>query len=277
MTLRPHRSVLYVPADKPRAMEKAAGLDADAVIFDLEDAVAPEAKDDARDHLADALGRDWGRKLRLVRVNGAGTPWHGADLALAERTRPDAVLLPKVGGAEAVALAAGALPGQVAVWAMIETPAGVLAAPAIAAAPRMGGLVMGTNDLAKELRSHGRSALAYALQRTVLAARAAGIVAIDGVCNAFRDEDALRAECAEGRAFGFDGKSLIHPLQIAVANAAFGPSEEEIDLARRQIAAFEAAEAEGKGVAVLDGRIVESLHVAEARRVMAMADAVAAR
>ena len=277
MTLRPHRSVLYVPADKPRAMEKAAGLDADAVIFDLEDAVAPEAKDGARDHLADALGRDWGRKLRLVRVNGAGTPWHGADLALAERTRPDAVLLPKVGGAEAVALAAGALPGQVAVWAMIETPAGVLAAPAIAAAPRMGGLVMGTNDLAKELRSHGRAALAYALQRTVLAARAAGIVAIDGVCNAFRDEDALRAECAEGRAFGFDGKSLIHPLQIAVANAAFGPSEEEIDLARRQIAAFEAAEAEGKGVAVLDGRIVESLHVAEARRVMAMADAVAAR
>ena len=277
MTLRPHRSVLYVPADKPRAMEKAAGLDADAVIFDLEDAVAPEAKDDARDHLADALGRDWGRKLRLVRVNGAGTPWHGADLALAERTRPDAVLLPKVGGAEAVALAAGALPRQVAVWAMIETPAGVLAAPAIAAAPRMGGLVMGTNDLAKELRSHGRAALACALQRTVLAARAAGIVAIDGVCNAFRDEDALRAECAEGRAFGFDGKSLIHPLQIAVANAAFGPSEEEIDLARRQIAAFEAAEAEGKGVAVLDGRIVESLHVAEARRVMAMADAVAAR
>ena len=277
MTLRPHRSVLYVPADKPRAMEKAAGLDADAVIFDLEDAVAPEAKDDARDHLADALGRDWGRKLRLVRVNGAGTPWHGSDLALAERTRPDAVLLPKVGGAEAVALAAGALPRQVAVWAMIETPAGVLAAPAIAAAPRMGGLVMGTNDLAKELRSHGRAALACALQRTVLAARAAGIVAIDGVCNAFRDEDALRAECAEGRAFGFDGKSLIHPLQIAVANAAFGPSEEEIDLARRQIAAFEAAEAEGKGVAVLDGRIVESLHVAEARRVMAMADAVAAR
>ena len=277
MTIRPLRSVLYVPADKPRAMEKAMGLDADAVILDLEDAVAPEAKDGARAALADALGGDWGRRLRLLRVNGADTPWHGADMELARRLRPDAVLLPKVGRAEEVALAGGGLPEGVAVWAMIETPAGVLAAPEIAAAPRMGGLVVGTNDLAKELRTQGRAALSYALQRTVLAARAAGIAAVDGVCNAFRDADALAAECAEGRAFGFDGKSLIHPSQIAAANAAFGPSKEEIDLARRQIAAFEAAEAEGRGIAVLDGRIVEALHVAEARRVMAMAEAVGAR
>ena len=277
MTLRPHRSVLYVPADKPRAMEKAAGLDADAIIFDLEDAVAPDAKAGAREHLAEALARDWGGRLRLLRVNGAGTPWHGEDMALAARLRPDAVLLPKVGSAEAAALAGGSLPEGVGIWAMIETPAGVLAAPEIAAAPRMGGLVLGTNDLAKELRTQTRAALSYALQRSVIAARGAGIVAIDGVCNAFRDEDALRAECAEGRALGFDGKSLIHPLQVAIANAAFGPSEAEIDLARRQIAAFEAAEAEGRGVAVLDGRIVENLHVAEARRVIAMADAVAAR
>ena len=277
MTIRPLRSVLYVPADKPRAMEKAVGLEADAIILDLEDAVAPEAKDGARDALAGALERDGGRKLRLLRVNGADTGWHVADMELARRLRPDAVLLPKVGRAEEVALAGGGLPEGVAVWAMIETPAGVLAAPEIAAAPRMGGLVVGTNDLAKELRTQGRAALSYALQRTVLAARAAGIAAVDGVCNAFRDADALAAECAEGRAFGFDGKSLIHPSQIAAANAAFGPSKEEIDLARRQIAAFEAAEAEGRGIAVLDGRIVEALHVAEARRVMAMAEAVGAR
>ena len=277
MTIRPLRSVLYVPADKPRAMEKAAGLDADAVIFDLEDAVAPDAKDGARDALAEALDRDWGRKLRLLRVNGADTGWHGADMALAADLRPDAVLLPKVGKSGAVACAAGTLPEDVALWAMIETPAGVLTAPEIAAAPRMGGLVMGTNDLAKELRTRGRPALSHALQHTVLAARAAGIAAIDGVCNAFRDEDALRAECAEGRALGFDGKSLIHPAQIAAANEVFGPSAEEVDLARRQIEVFEAAEAEGKGIAVLDGRIVENLHVAEARRVMAMAEAVGAR
>ena len=277
MTLRPFRSVLYVPADKPRALEKAAGLDADAIIVDLEDAVAPDAKDGARAGLADALSADWGGKLVLLRINGADTPWHGADMALAADLAPGAVLLPKVGGAAAVALAAGALPERVALWAMIETPAGVLAAPEIAAAPRMGGFVMGTNDLAKELRTQGRAALSYSLQRALLAARGAGIVAVDGVCNAFRDEDALRAECAEGRALGFDGKSLIHPAQVAVANECFGPAPEEIDLARRQIEAFEAAQAEGKGVAVLDGRIVENLHVAEARRVMAMADAVAAR
>ena len=269
--VRPFRSALYVPASNGRAMAKAAGLPVDAVILDLEDAVAPAAKDAAREALRAA--EPWRGPFRLLRVNGAGTPWHEADMALAAEIAPDAVLLPKVGGPRDVADAAEALPGSVAIWAMIETPAGVLAAEAIAAAPRMGGLVMGTNDLAKELRCRGRAAMAYALQRTVLAARGAGIAALDGVCNALRDEDALRAECAEGRAMGFDGKTLIHPAQLDVANAAFGPSGEEVELARRQVDAFAAAEAEGRGVAVLDGAIVENLHVEEARRILAMAEA----
>ena len=278
MTIRPHRSALYVPADRPRALAKAAGLGADALILDLEDAVAPKAKDAARKALAGmgavAAAPDGG-PLRAVRVNGAGTPWHEADLALAARLRPDAVVLPKVGGPSDVRRAAAALPEGVALWAMVETAAGVLAAPAIAAAPRMGALVVGTNDLSAELRATGRAALSHALQGIVLAARAARIVALDGVCNAFRDADALGAECAEGRALGFDGKTLIHPSQVAVANARFAPTPEEVDLARRRIAAF--AGAGGRGVAVLDGRIVEALHVAEARRVMAMAEAVGAR
>ena len=267
----PFRSVLYVPASNARAMAKAGTLPVDALILDLEDAVAPDAKERARDAARGA--RIPAGLFRLLRVNAAGTPWHEDDLALAAELRPDAVLLPKAGAAADVAAAAEALPEGTRLWAMIETPAGVLAAPEIAAAPRMGGLVMGTNDLAAELRASGRPAMAHALQRTVLAARAAGIVAVDGVCNAFRDEDALRAECAEGRALGFDGKSLIHPAQVAAANEVFGPSEAEVALARRHIEAFAAAEAEGRGVAVLDGAIVENLHVAEARRVLAAAGA----
>ena len=268
---RPFRSVLYVPASNARAMAKAAGLPVDALILDLEDAVAPEAKEGAREALRGAAP---GPGFRLVRVNGAGTPWYEGDLALVRELRPDAVLLPKVAGPGDVAAAAGALPEGVAVWAMIETPAGVLAAEAIAAAPRVGGLVMGTNDLAAELRAAGRAAMGHALQRTVLAARAAGVVAVDGVCNALRDEDALRAECEEGRRLGFDGKTLIHPAQVAAANAAFGPSAAEVALARRRIDAFAAAERAGQGVAVLDGAIVENLHVAEARRVLALAGAL---
>ena len=269
---RPFRSVLYVPASNARAIAKAGTLPVDALILDLEDAVAPDAKEGARAALRGAEAP--AGCFRLLRINGAGTPWHEGDLALAAELRPDAVLLPKAGGPGDVATATGTLPEEVALWAMIETPAGVLAADAIAAAPRMGGLVIGTNDLAAELRASGRAAMAHALQRTVLAARAARIAAIDGVCNAFRDEDALRAECAEGRALGFDGKSLIHPAQVAIANEVFGPSEAEVALARRRIEAFAAAEAKGRGVAVLDGAIVENLHVAEARRVLAMADAL---
>ncbi|PRY92689.1 (3S)-malyl-CoA thioesterase [Hasllibacter halocynthiae] len=267
---RPVRSALFVPASSPRALAKAPGAGADAVIYDLEDAVAPAAKPAARDALAGALATP-GPALRIVRVNGLGTPWHEDDLQAVRALAPDGVLIPKAEGPAAVAKARDGT--GLPVWAMIETPSGVLRAPAIAAAEGLAGLVAGTNDLAAELRAEGRPAMALALQGIVLAARAAGVVALDGVCGAFRDADALRAECAEGRRLGFDGKTLIHPVQVAAANAAFGPSDEEVALARRRIEAFEAMLAQGAGVAVLDGRIVENLHVRAARRILAIAGA----
>lgn len=277
---RPFRSALYIPAANPRAMEKARGLPADVIIFDLEDAVAPEAKLVARDHLASALAGDYGGRLRVVRINGLATGWGAEDAALATRLagRIDAVLLPKVGGAADLDRAAAQLPG-LPLWAMVETPGGVLEAPAIAAHPQLEALVMGTNDLAKELSARFRAdrlPLLPALGACLLAARARGRVILDGVYNAFRDADGLRAECVQGRDLGFDGKTLIHPGQLAVANEVFAPSVEEIELARRQIATFEAAEAGGQGVAVLDGRIVENLHVETARRTLAQALAIAA-
>ncbi|MFN3274523.1 MAG: HpcH/HpaI aldolase/citrate lyase family protein [Paracoccus sp. (in: a-proteobacteria)] len=277
---RPMRSALYIPAANPRAMEKARGLPADVIIFDLEDAVAPEAKVAARDHLASALAGDYGGRLRVVRINGLATGWGADDAAFAARVagRIDAVLLPKVGGAGDLDRAAALLPG-LPLWAMVETPGGVLEAPAIAAHPRLAALVMGTNDLAKELNARfrpDRLPLLPALGACLLAARARGRVVLDGVFNAFRDGDGLRAECAQGRDMGFDGKTLIHPDQLAIANEVFAPSAEEIDLARRQIAAFEEAVAQGRGVAVLDGRIVENLHVETARRRQALAEAIAA-
>ncbi|MBM2575103.1 CoA ester lyase [Jannaschia sp. Os4] len=275
MVDRPLRSVLYVPADKPRALEKVRTLPVDAVILDLEDAVAPDAKSTARDAISSALSGNWGDRLVLLRVNAADTPWHADDMAAARAAgcgTPDRpVLLPKVDAAEDV-------PGDGAFWAMIETPAGVDDVAAIAAS--CGGLVMGTNDLAKELGTGddpSRLPLLHALQASVLGARMAGVPIVDGVYNAFRDEDGLRAEAVQGRAWGFDGKSLIHPAQVAVANAVFGPSEAEVDLATRQIEAFEAAQAEGKGVAVLAGRIVENLHVDTARAILAKSAAIAAR
>ena len=263
MTDRPLRSVLYVPADKPKALAKIPTLPCDGVILDLEDAVAPGAKEAAREALARTLPElDLGRRTVLIRVNGAGTPWHEADLAAASALPCDGILLPKVGSGEEVP------PGRF--WAMIETPEGVLGAPAIAA--RCDGLVMGTNDLAKELGTQGRGALTTALQSTVLAARRSRTPVLDGVYNAFRDEAGLREECVQGRDWGFDGKTLIHPSQIEPANEIFAPSEEALELARRQIEAFEAA---GGGVAVLDGRIVENLHVETARRLLAQARAIA--
>ena len=286
MTSRPLRSALYVPAANARAMQKAAGLPVDAIIFDLEDAVAPDAKEAARDALAETLrAQDYGARMRIVRVNGAGTPWHEDDLAAVSRMSPDAVLLPKPGaGADLDALAKrlGGGSGAPALWAMIETPAGVLSASGIAEAAAKaggGGLVMGTNDLAKELGARhvpGRAPMLAALGLSVLAARAHGLTCLDGVCNALRDEEALRAECEQGRDMGFDGKTLIHPAQVAVANEVFAPAPEEVDRARAEIEAFEAAQAEGKGVAVLDGRLVESLHVETARATLARAEAIAA-
>ena len=276
MHSRPYRSALYIPGSKDRALDKARGLPVDVILFDLEDAVSPDAKVAARDTLNAALAEGgYGARLRIVRINGLDTEWGAADAAAAAAMDCDGVLLPKVNGPEDVD-ALAAIVTDKPIWAMMETPQGILNAAAIAAHPRIEGFVLGTNDLAKDLNSRGRAALMTALQMCLLAARAAGIVALDGVYNAFKDEDGLRAECAEGRDMGFDGKTLIHPAQVAIANAAFGPTDEEIDLARRQIAAFEQAEAEGQGVAVVDGRIVENLHIVTARATLAKAEAIAA-
>ncbi len=276
-TPRPLRSVLYIPGSKDRALDKARGLAADAIIFDLEDAVAPDEKPQARETLRTALATGgYAPRLCLVRINALDTEWGSADLSAFQGGAMDGVLVPKVNSAADVEAIAQRAPG-VPVWAMMETARGILNAAEIADHPSMAGFVMGTNDLAKELGSRSRSAMTTSLQTCLLAARAAGIPCIDGVYNAFKDEDGLRAECQEGRDFGFEGKTLIHPAQLAIANAVFAPSEAEVDLARRQIAAFDEAEAEGKGVAVVDGRIVENLHVETARATLAKAEAIAAR
>lgn len=281
---RPWRSVLYIPGSKPRALEKARGLPADAIIFDLEDAVAADGKANARRLLADTLAEGgYGPRAGMVRINGLDTEWGAADLDEIARARPAAVLLPKVNGPQDVEVLARRLDArpetaETRIWAMMETPLSALNAAAIAAAPRLAGFVMGTNDLAKDLGARfrpDRLPLMTALRLCLLAARAHGLVAIDGVYNAFREADGLRAECEQGRDLGFDGKSLIHPDQLAIANEVFAPSAAEIDLARRQIAAFEAAEAAGQGVAVLDGRIVENLHVVTAKATLAKAEAIA--
>jgi len=283
---RPYRSVLYMPGSRPRALEKARSLPADALILDLEDAVAPAEKVRARALVAAAVAAGgYGGRVLLVRVNGLGTEWGEADLAAACATGPDGILLPKVEGpgdlARAAALmAANGAPERCRLWAMMETPQGVLNAAAIAGGhPRLKGLVLGTNDLVKELGAEhtpDRVALVASLGLCLLAARAEGLVCVDGVFNAFRDRDGLRAECAQGRAMGFDGKTLIHPDQIGVANEVFAPSAADVARAEVEVAAFGAAEARGEGVAVVEGRIVESLHVATARQLLARAAAIAA-
>lgn len=281
---RPYRSVLYIPGSKERALEKARDLACDAIIFDLEDAVAPEEKPAARALLVQVLKDvDFGNRARIVRINGLDTEWGAADAAAMERAlgegaKIDAVLVPKVSTPGMLDDVARIVPGA-DLWAMMETAAGMLNAGAIAAHPRLKGMVMGTNDLAKELGSRfrpDRLAMQAGLGLCLLAARANGKIIVDGVYNAFKDEDGLRAECDQGRDMGFDGKTLIHPAQLAIANAAFAPSDAEIDLARRQIAAFEAAKAAGQGVAVLDGRIVENLHIVTAEALLAKAKAIAA-
>ncbi len=277
----PYRSVLYIPGSKERALDKAKTLPVDAIIFDLEDAVTPEEKPAARALLAQTLiAGGFGARARIVRINGFDTPWGDDDLAAIAAAHPQAILLPKVNDAADIAgLAAklDTLPGcaDTTIWAMMETPIGILNAAQIAAAPRMAGFVMGTNDLAKDLGSRNRTAMITSLQLCLLAARAHGLVCVDGVYNAFKDDDGLTAECAEGRDMGMDGKTLIHPAQIAIANAAFAPSDADVDLARRQIEAFDAAVADGQGVAVVDGKIVENLHVETARATLAKADAIA--
>ena len=277
---RPFRSVLYIPASKERALEKARELAADAIIFDLEDAVAPEEKTAARDTLARALEEGgYAPRVRIVRINGLDTDWGRADaLAFAGHAGADAILVPKV--SQPIDLdAVAALAGQKPLWAMMETALGMLNAAAIAAHPRLEGMVMGTNDLAKELDSRfrpDRLALQTGLGLCLLAAKAHGRVIVDGVYNAFKDDEGLRAECEQGRDMGFDGKTLIHPAQLDIANTAFAPSEAEVALARRHIEAYAEAQAAGQGVAVVDGRIVENLHIVTAKAVLAKAEAIAA-
>ena len=281
---RPCRSVLYIPAARERAMEKAQTLPADAIIFDLEDAVAPDEKPAARELLVRILRESYfGPRLRIVRINGFDTEWGKADAqalaaAIAAGVKVDAVLVPKVSRAGDLDAVAALVPG-VDLWAMMETALGMLNAAEIGAHPRLKGMVMGTNDLAKELGSRfrpDRLPMQAGLGLCLLAAKAHGLTIVDGVYNAFKDDDGLRAECDQGRDMGFDGKTLIHPAQLAVANAAFAPSEAEIDLARRQIAAFDEVLAQGGGVAVVDGRIVENLHVVTARALLSRAQAIAA-
>mgnify|MGYP001627883967 CR=1 FL=1 len=276
---RPYRSVLYIPGSKPRALDQARALPVDAVIFDLEDAVSADAKEEARETLGDALAAGgYGSRAKIVRINGLDTKWGRADAEAAAKMQCDAVLLPK-GNSPADLDALAELTGDLPIWAMMETPRGMLNAAEIAAHPRLQGMVMGTNDLAKDLQTRfrpDRLPLMAGLGLCLLAAKAEGVIIVDGVYNAFKDVEGLAAECEQGRDMGFDGKTLIHPAQVDAANAAFAPSEDEIGLARRQIAAFEEAEAGGQGVAVVDGRIVENLHVATAREILAKADAIAA-
>ncbi len=276
---RPYRSVLYIPGSKPRALEKAKTLPVDAVIFDLEDAVSVDEKPNARATLAQALeAGGFGARMKIVRINGLDTEWGREDAIAAAKMDCDAILLPKV-NAPADLDALAEITGDIPLWAMMETPRGMLNAAAIAAHPKLQGMVMGTNDLAKELQTRyrpDRLPMMAGLGLCLLAAKAEGLVIVDGVYNAFKDVEGLAAECAQGRDMGFDGKTLIHPAQVEVANAAFAPTEREIDTSRRQIAAFEEAQAAGQGVAVVDGKIVENLHVATAREILAKADAIAA-
>ena len=274
---RPTRSVLYIPASRASAVDKARNLPTDAIIFDLEDAVAVDQKVAAREALNEALAAGgYGRRTLLVRVNGLDTPWGAADIAAFADAKIDGLLVPKVEVPEdldAVLKISDTHP----LWAMMETARGVLCAGQIADHASVAGLVVGTNDLLNELGAQhqdGRAGVQTCLQLCLLAARAAGIACVDGVFNAFRDDDGLRAECLQGQKLGYDGKTLIHPAQLAIANEVFAPKPTEIDLAKRQIAAFEEAEAEGRGVAVLDGRIVENLHVFAAKATLAKAVAI---
>jgi citrate lyase beta subunit len=282
---RPRRSALYMPGSKPRALEKARGLAADVLILDLEDAVVPAEKAAARATVADAVrARAYGRREVVIRINGLETAWGDDDLVMAAECRPDAILIPKVdavsslGDVELRLKAAGA--GDIPLWAMVESPQGVLRIREIArSSPSLACLVVGTNDLAAALRAidtPDRAPLVPAMAGCILAARANGLAILDGVYNAFQDLEGLRAQCRQGREMGFDGKTLIHPGQLATANEIFGPSAEEIETARRLVAAFEQAEATGQGVAVVDGRMVENLHAASARRVLAQAEAIRA-
>src|SRR6056297_72926 len=276
---RPFRSVLYIPGSKDRALDKARTLSCDAIIFDLEDAVSPEAKAEARETLAKALGEGgYGKRSKIVRINALTTEWGLEDVRALRDAGADAILLPKVNTPSDVDNLADMLGPDMPIWVMMETPVSVFNAREIAAHAQVAGLVAGTNDLIKDLGCRTRAdrlPLMTSLQMIVMAARAArGVVAIDGVYNRFRDGDGLKAECEQGRDLGFDGKTLIHPAQIEVTNTAFAPTQSEIETAERQIAAYEESKASGQGVAVVDGQIVENLHVVAAKRLLGKAGAI---
>ncbi|MEE8272862.1 MAG: CoA ester lyase [Alphaproteobacteria bacterium] len=285
-TARPRRSLLYMPGSNARALEKGRTLPADGLILDLEDAVAPDAKAAARARVVGAVAAGgYGRREVIIRTNRLDDAWGTDDLAAAARSGADAVLLPKIEGAAQVRRADALVrdygaPDTMAIWCMMETPLGILNAAEIAgASPRLAGFVMGTADLAKDLHAAHtalRLPMLTALGLCLLAGRAYGLVVIDGVHLDLGDDDGFAASCRQGAELGFDGKSLIHPRQIGPANDAFAPSEAELDHSRRIIDAHAAAIAEGKGVVVVDGTLVETLHVENARRLVALADAIAA-
>jgi citrate lyase subunit beta / citryl-CoA lyase len=283
--LRPRRSVLYMPAANDRALEKAQTIPADAIIFDLEDAVAPDAKPDARAKAVAAVGSGlYGNRELTIRCNGLDTQWGADDVAAAATAGPAAVVIPKVDSVEGVdrvssLLDAAGAPDSVGIWPMIETPTAMFNVRAIAAHPRVSVLVMGTNDLAKELRAPlvpGRHPLVVHLATALLAAREAGKVILDGVYNDVKNAEGFEAECRQGMEMGFDGKTLIHPSQVEPANDMWAPSAADIEYADRVIAAFDEAVADGRGVVTVDGRMIENLHVDNARRVLATAAAIAA-
>ncbi len=282
--LRPRRSVLYMPAANERALDKARTIPADALILDLEDAVAPDAKDAARANAcAAAASGDYGNREITIRCNALATPWGADDLAATATSGAQAVVIPKIESVDELNavvthLDAAGAPAVLGVWAMVETPTAIADIRSIAAHPRVPVLVMGTNDLLKELRAEAganREALVPHLAAALLGAREAGKVILDGVYNDVRDPDGFLAEAEQGRRLGFDGKTLIHPSQVDPANDTWAPSAEAVDHAERVIAAFEAAEAEGRGVITVDGRMIENLHVDNARRVLATARAIA--
>jgi citrate lyase subunit beta / citryl-CoA lyase len=287
MTVRPRRSVLYMPGSNPRALEKARDLPADGLILDLEDAVAPEAKLQAREAVVKAVEKGFGDREVLVRINGLDTRWWVDDIDAAASAHPDAVLVPKVSSPRQLQDLAARLVDmgtdpRVRVWAMMETPlamlnVGDIAAAALDSETRLAGFVMGTNDLAKDTRARlvpGRAPMLPWLMNCLAAARAYGLEILDGVYNDIGDSDGFAAECRQARDLGFDGKTLIHPRQIEPCNQAFSPSAEEVEAARKIIAAFDQPKNENKGVIQVDGRMIERLHAEMARRTVAIADAI---
>ena len=274
------RSVLYMPSSNERALEKAKTLPADAIIFDLEDAVAPDAKVAARANAVAAVrSGEYGGKTLTIRCNGLDTPWGADDLAAAAAARPDAIVVPKVSGGEHLR-AVTAITGDVAIWAMVETPAALFAIREICAFPQVSVLVMGTNDLVKELRAamvEGRSPILQHLGTALLGAREAGKTIVDGVYNDVKNAEGFRSECVQGFEMGFDGKTLIHPTQVEVANDVWAPDEADVARARTVIDAFAEAEKAGQGVVTVDGAMVENLHRDIALRTLAVADAIAAK